>query len=715
MKPQWKFHSQPALIGILLFGIVGTCGVTAFGTEGEYTGKLTPKRSLKRPVFTPGESKGPLGDRLPLPSLKLEAPSDSLPVPNEFCQLTQSDPGSVKTPPDTSTSPSAPTPQTTQTAISPITASTTATYANAFTVPVNPPAASLPDIPTALEQAVLEQGVLVSSNSTSSAIPAAPLPEPVIPVVEASAPSNTTSESPFTAAEAPIIKAEQLRANSENNKTTEPVESLFDQESSTTAIPASLAGPLPPPVPNVPTQEPLPAPAPFSSPMPFQAVSHGMIPAPFQPSASNTPSAIDPVVLAELELMKSEIAGLKKERSKKSNSKKGWETPKWNGRFFLDSVNTADQNTAGWNADGDIQNVFGVRELLLGISGEGYDAFGYKLELSCAPDNGEVDLADAYISAKNLPLFNTLRVGHMKVESGFSHVGSANETTLMEPSGPASPFSYGRRVGIMSIQHSRNETIRLMTGFFAEKEMKNARRFADDDQGWIFNTRLTMTPVFAEEGRRLLHLGVNYSYVKTGYDNMSVMTVQPGAFANIDASYAPRMWMDNEHLNRCGLELIWQHGSFGLASEWYVNAYEGIGKAKDRTARGGYVEARCFLTGDHRSYNKTMGTPGIVNVRRNFHPFKLGDSNLVDGFGAWEAVVQWNYADLTDWRDVDGRMKNGRINRAGQINDFTLGLNWFWTPHLRWVFEYVHSTRDMCGLPDNPETDILATSFRAYF
>ena len=47
------------------------------------------------------------------------------------------------------------------------------------------------------------------------------------------------------------------------------------------------------------------------------------------------------------------------------------------------------------------------------------------------------------------------------------------------------------------------------------------------------------------------------------------------------------------------------------------------------------------------------------------------------GPGAWEVKGRWSNLTLTEYG-------------AGQYNDFTFGFNWYWSPNIRVMFDWIH-------------------------
>jgi phosphate-selective porin OprO/OprP len=99
---------------------------------------------------------------------------------------------------------------------------------------------------------------------------------------------------------------------------------------------------------------------------------------------------------------------------------------------------------------------------------------------------------------------------------------------------------------------------------------------------------------------------------------------------------------------------------------------------------GGYVEALCFLTGEHQEYVRRQGVFGRVVPLQDYH-WKKGDSYRA--FGAWQFGTRFSYLDLND-----------KAIQGGQIYDWTVGLNWFLNPNMKCQLNYIVEHRDTPGV-----------------
>jgi phosphate-selective porin OprO/OprP len=423
-------------------------------------------------------------------------------------------------------------------------------------------------------------------------------------------------------------------------------------------------------------------------------------------------------VYAELQRLSDTVEQIKKNTAK-PDTKKAWSSPKISGRVFYDSY-TVDQPHDGL---GNFKNKAGIREGRIAVSGNGFDSFDYKFEIGLNSDGNGVNLYDTWLGAKNVPLLGYFRVGHYRIETGVGIMQSGLHTTLTEFAAPSRTFGFGRKLGFSSEHLLANDRIRLFSGLFNGTSINsNPKSVTGDDQGILFNTRLTFAPYYSQDGRYLLSFGGHYVYNNSN-------SADPTGLETLSARAGGLDWMGNalttgsittNHSNRSGLEAVYQAGAFNIRTEAFWAKF--AGDANDgKTASGFSTELSYFLTGENRSYNLSTATFGAVKPKRNFHPFKSGEWNLIDGWGAWQAVLQYAYTDLSDWREGIAAYPNPAspapptFPRGGLQNDVTFGVNWFWTSNIRMIFEYTHSQQNIGTNYVHNEQDIFGTSVRVFF
>jgi len=426
------------------------------------------------------------------------------------------------------------------------------------------------------------------------------------------------------------------------------------------------------------------------------------------------------------------------------------------GRVFMDAVNFSPNygavapttGTNNPNPNGGVSDYIGLRDARIGVGGRGYEVLDYRAELSY--ERGALRMTDVFMGVRKVPGLDYVRVGHYKVETGMSYMTSGRNSTAMERAASVGTFSPGRRLGISQIYLFGNDQVRWFNGVFlardisggmfhsptATHENNGTTRVANDmnmsNRGTIFNSRFSMVPYYAKDGERFFHLGGHYMYREKddkGFaGNMSTSTAIGGFSRAGNAG-----WLSTQtaawNYNQGGIELAWGRDRLAISSELFAGSF-----GNGRDMYGGYAEVRYFLTKDSRPYSKSSGTPGNVKMRNNF---LTGDDVVqtlchgrakvfgIQSIGAWEVYAQWSFVDSDRVAFFDGPTGP---SRGGRAVDTAFGLNWYWNPNTRMMFEYVHSNRTQqaaTGYPISSGTgndsyrrasvDTFATSLRFSF
>lgn len=331
----------------------------------------------------------------------------------------------------------------------------------------------------------------------------------------------------------------------------------------------------------------------------------------------------------------------------------------------------------GWNVEAE------VRQGRIGIQGHFFHHLEFKTEVDFAATDPDPGLTDAYIGLRQLGPVSFIRFGHQKVPFSFESEMSRRWLVFMERSLANSLDSTSRDVGVRIQGNALEKRLLWIVGGYRATEA-TGRAFTDPTN-WVVAGRVSGLPYWADEGRRLLHLGGSYTHGFRSADpsnsfrerarpeaNLADNLIDTGDIAGVDA------------VNRIEVDFVWVHGPFSMQGEYahaFLNRSTGAGNL-DFVAY--YAHANWFVTGEHRVYNRDRGIFGAVKPHENFDPAE-------GGWGALQLGLRVSYNDLND-RDVSG----------GRETDLTLGANWFLNPFLRLTFNWVHG-----WVASEDEVDVL--------
>ena len=305
------------------------------------------------------------------------------------------------------------------------------------------------------------------------------------------------------------------------------------------------------------------------------------------------------------------------------------------------------------------------RRARLFAAGMLYERIKFKAQYDFA--GGDADFKDLYLELVKIPILGGLRIGHFHEQFSLSELTSSKYITFMERALPVEAFAPSRNLGFMVHNSVFDGRATWAGGIY-----KDAGSFGDakENNTWNITIRLTGTPWFADDGKKLFHLGGAYSYRNP--NNQSVRFR-----AHPESHLSPRL-VDTgtitgvDSVNQFGGEMALVFGPLSLQGE-YILADVDRNSGMNPSFDGYYVYASYFLTGEPRPYKK--GIFHRVKPKRDF----LSDH----GIGAIEVAGRYTSLDLSD-KGISG----------GEIDDISIGLNWYLHPHARVMVNYVNADLD---------------------
>lgn len=384
---------------------------------------------------------------------------------------------------------------------------------------------------------------------------------------------------------------------------------------------------------------------------------------------------------------------------------------------------------------GNVQDGVGFRRARLQALGSVTEFTNYSIEMDFA-SAGRPSFMDVWGEQTHVPIFGNLRIGHYRQPFSMDALTSIRQLQFLERSLPFQAFVPFRRVGVMAYDKSQDEMWTWAYGVYRTGGFGNAplgdSRFATDigdGGGGSFSGRMTHLLYYDEpaKGRYLLHVGGGYNYSRitssTAGGNFYQARVIPEFFVGDPAGggltavgtpfVADTGRLASREFNLYNLELAGQYGPLNFQSEYMgtlVSQINGPSIYYD----GAYVQGGYFLTGENRSYNRTVGVLDRVTPFSDF--FGLGRHSRVCGWGAWELTGRWSYVNLASGSAVVGAPAGGPppSPNPGRVHDLTFGLNWYWNTYTKLQFNYIHVFLDN-ALHGGSDMGIYATRFQIEF
>jgi phosphate-selective porin OprO/OprP len=326
-----------------------------------------------------------------------------------------------------------------------------------------------------------------------------------------------------------------------------------------------------------------------------------------------------------------------------------------------------------------------IRRARLFAAGTVYRDWFYKAQVDFA--GNDVSLKDVYLGYKGFEPV-TIKIGNHKEPFSLEELTSSKYITFMERGLP-NAFSPGRDVGLSVSTHG--EQWGAQAGYFFDGVKNDS---SPDKQGWGTTGRIHFAPV--SEKTRVVHLGAAASYRGAGGDDEIRFRERPESHVTSTRLVDTGDIADYDHQTLLGAEAAAVFGPFSLQGEYIQTSLDVDGPGSDPDFSGWYVFGSYFLTGEHRPYKTSSGTFGRVKPKSI-----VGKG----GHGAWELAARYSSIDLED-SGIDG----------GEEDNITVGLNWYATPNIRFMANYVRASTDPTSVvkyPSAGDEDVNLVQVRA--
>ena len=333
------------------------------------------------------------------------------------------------------------------------------------------------------------------------------------------------------------------------------------------------------------------------------------------------------------------------------------------GRTAVDSAWFSDDTELQQPPLGNNQDGIEFRRAYLYMSGLINGWIEYKSEYEFTGD--EVGFEDVYVGFTKIPYLGKVRFGHIDEGFGLELRTSNRHTTFMERA-LTHAIIPGTETGVLAKNLIMDDRVFFNVGIFRDTD----HGAHSGDGAYNVTGRLVGLPINRNDGTELLHLGIAGSHRNP--DGPVRFRSKPEAnlssFRYVDTG---DILVDDEDL--LGLEFAWIHGPLSLQSEYVLDSVD-TQQGGDANISAWYAFVSYFLTGESRFYDLGSATFDRPKVKKSFRE---------GGPGAWEVAARFSSIDLED-----------NVAHGGKQDDITLGLNWYFNPNTKLMFNYIRALID---------------------
>ena len=263
-----------------------------------------------------------------------------------------------------------------------------------------------------------------------------------------------------------------------------------------------------------------------------------------------------------------------------------------------------------------------------------------------------------------------LRIGYVGEPFSLERQGGFYDTTFLERSLPVQAMAPGYNIGTKIHNSRRDGRLSWAAGLFSvgQNNEKNASTSRLSLTG-----RVTFLPVYRDEGRKLIHVGLSASSRSPTGSDIHYRARPEARFVDVLVDTGS---FSASHQSLWGVEAATVNGPIWAAAE-IIGSDTKAQAVGDPNFRGGYVQVGWFITGESRPYQTNGGLFGRVLPLTKYgggNPFRKRNG------GAWEVAGRISHLDLDD----------GMIE-GGKLTDFSAALNWYVNATVRVKLNYIYA------------------------
>jgi phosphate-selective porin OprO and OprP len=365
---------------------------------------------------------------------------------------------------------------------------------------------------------------------------------------------------------------------------------------------------------------------------------------------------------------------------------------------------------------GALTDGFFLRRARFVADGTVFQTIDFKVEFDFENYNN-IAFDESFIGFRELPWIGMVRIGQMHVPFGLEAYASSRWLSTMERSPVFEAFYNEFAPGIFTNTTWLDQRVTMQHMFHRIDNFNQFNGAAFGDGRYAYSGRVSALPLWEYDGRCLLHLGLAYQFRKgsipgdfnggtpvpdpnpavttntdlvrfrsrqslrdaVGQQGNGARVVDTGNIIANDVQSLNAEWLSYWGPFSIQAEACWAH-----VDDAFYPAAANATKRGDLDFWGTYVQFGYLLTGEARGYDKAMGKHGRVVPFENAFLVRGEDGSLKHGLGAWELVYRYSALNLNDDNVL-----------GGIYTEHTIGLNWYWTPSIKWQINYINGYRSV--------------------